>query len=124
MNQKYELGKKGEQLAAEYLRHQGYRIEAERWKMRHLELDLIAIDPTSGEIVFIEVKTRKSAAYGTPEQAVDYKKMMNMVYAADAYIKKFRVDRDWRFDIIAIIDNGQQTPHIEHFKEAFYPPLG
>ncbi|MCR5360630.1 MAG: YraN family protein [Bacteroidales bacterium] len=124
MNQKYELGKKGEQLAAEFLRKHGYRIEAERWKMRHLELDLIAIDQASGEIVFIEVKTRKSAAYGAPEQAVDHKKIMNMVHAADAYIKKFRVDRDWRFDIISIIDNGQQTPHIEHFKDAFYPPLG
>ncbi len=124
MSEAYTLGKDGEQLAAEYLRAHGYRIEAERWKMHHLELDLVAIDIASGEIVFVEVKTRKTSAFGTPEQAVDYKKMMHIVRAADAYIKQFRVDREWRFDIISIVDDGEHRPKITHYKEAFYPPLG
>ena len=111
-------------MAADYLRSLGYHIEAERWKLHHLELDLVAIDRSSGEIVFIEVKTRQTPIYGNPEEAVDYRKIMNTVRAADAYIKQYSVMQDWRFDIIAIIDDGKHEPKIRHFKEAFYPPLG
>lgn len=124
MSESYNLGKNGEQMAADYLRSIGYHIEAERWRMHHLELDLVAIDRESSEIVFIEVKTRTSPIYGSPEEAVDHKKIMNTVRAADAYIKQYGIEQDWRFDIIAIIDDGKHEPKILHFKEAFYPPLG
>jgi len=124
MSESYQLGKDGEQMAADYLRSLGYHIEAERWKLHHLELDLVAIDRESNEIVFVEVKTRKSPIFGSPEEAVDSKKIRHTVNAADAYIKQHGVTQDWRFDIIAIIDDGKSAPQITHFKEAFYPPLG
>lgn len=124
MSESYQLGKNGEQMAADYLRSLKYHIEAERWRLHHLELDLVATDRETGEIVFVEVKTRQTPIFGTPEDAVDYRKIMNTVRAADAYIKQYSVTQDWRFDIIAIVDDGKHEPKIQHFKEAFYPPLG
>ena len=124
MSESYQLGKDGEQMAADYLRSLGYHIEAERWRLHHLELDLVATDRETGEIVFVEVKTRTTDLFGSPEEAVDYKKIMNTVRAADAYIKQMGVTQDWRFDIIAIVDDGKRQPKLRHFKEAFYPPLG
>ena len=111
-------------MAADYLRSLGYRIEAQRWRLHHLELDIIATDRESDEIVFVEVKTRTTPIFGAPEEAVDHRKIMNTVRAADAYLKQYQIMKDWRFDIIAIIDDGKHEPKLRHFKEAFYPPLG
>ncbi|MCR5395468.1 MAG: YraN family protein [Bacteroidales bacterium] len=124
MSESYQLGKNGEEMAADYLRSLGYRIEAQRWRLHHLELDIIATDRESDEIVFVEVKTRTTPIFGAPEEAVDYRKIMNTVRAADAYLKQYQIMKDWRFDIIAIIDDGKHEPKLRHFKEAFYPPLG
>lgn len=124
MSESYQLGKNGEEMAADYLRSLGYRIEAQRWRLHHLELDIIATDRESDEIVFVEVKTRTTPIFGAPEEAVDHRKIMNTVRAADAYLKQYQIMKDWRFDIIAIIDDGKHEPKLRHFKEAFYPPLG
>lgn len=124
MSESYQLGKNGEEMAADYLRSLGYRIEAQRWRLHHLELDIVATDRETNEIVFVEVKTRTTPLYGAPEEAVDYKKIMHTVHAADAYLKQYQIELDWRFDIIAIIDDGHHEPQINHIKDAFYPPLG
>ena len=124
MSESYQLGKDGEEMAAGYLRSLGYRIEAQRWRLHHLELDIVATDRDTNEIVFVEVKTRTTPIYGNPEEAVDRRKIMHIVHAADAYLKQYQIEKDWRFDIIAIIDDGKHEPHITHFKDAFYPPLG
>lgn len=124
MSESYTLGKNGEQLAADYLRCLGYQILEERWRLHHLELDIIAIDRETQELVFVEVKTRTTPIFGNPEDAVDYRKIMNTVRAADAYIKQTGNEQPWRFDIIAVVDNGKSQPTLTHFKEAFYPPLG
>lgn len=124
MSESYKLGQKGEDVATEYLKTKGYRIEANRWHLGHLELDIVAIDQQTGELVFVEVKTRTSSNYGAPEEAVDYRKMMRLVRAADAYIKRYGHLEDWRFDIISVIQSGQGQPQIDHIVNAFYPPLG
>ena len=124
MSKAYELGKSGEEMAADYLRSLGYLIEDQRWHLNHLELDIVAIDRATNQIVFVEVKTRATDMYGAPEDAVNYKKIKYLVYAADAYLKQHRIELDWRFDIIAIIDDGKSAPRINHIKDAFYPPLG
>lgn len=122
-SESYKLGIDGEEAAVSYLRNQGYEILEQRWHLHHLELDIVAIDRASGELVFVEVKTRATEEYGAPEEAVDYKKVMASVRAADAYIKQFQRPEPWRFDIIAIIGNAKNFK-IDHIKEAFYPPLG
>lgn len=121
MSSSYQLGLDGEQQAVSYLQNNNYRILAQRWRLNHLEIDIVAIDQKTGELVFCEVKTRATDEYGTPEEAVDYKKMMRSVRAADAYIKQEGRAESWRFDIIAIVAGKGK---IQHFKDAFYPPLG
>ncbi|MDO4496645.1 MAG: YraN family protein [Bacteroidales bacterium] len=122
-SESYKLGQDGEEAAVAHLRKQGYDILEQRWHLHHLELDIVALDRSSGEIVFVEVKTRSSGQYGSPEEAVDYKKVMATVRAADAYIKQYYRPEPWRFDIISVMGSAPNFK-IDHIKEAFYTPLG
>lgn len=116
-----KLGSEGEKLAIDYLKSKGYRIRHTNWHSGHYELDIVAED--SDELVIIEVKTRSSRRYETPEQAVDDRKIKRLVFAADHYIKCFQINRSVRFDIISIIHN-RLGDEVEHIEDAFYPPLG
>lgn len=115
-----ETGQKGEQIACEYLRNNGYTICHTNWRSGHYELDIVA---SSGkELVIVEVKTRTSVRFEAPELAVDERKIRRLVYAADHYIKLFHSSLPVRFDIISILllPEGE---HIDHIPDAFYPPV-
>lgn len=120
----YELGKAGEELAVEHLRTQGIQILEQRWKDRAYELDIIGFDPTSSEMVFVEVKTRSSNSWGRPEEAIDGRKIQRCVRAANFYLRSRHIDYPARFDVFAILFPASGTPKIEYFKDAFYAPLG
>ena len=66
------------------------------------------------------IKSRKSAKYGSPEDAVTPTKIRNTVLAADAYIRYNRIDLPVRFDIISIVSNSDVINHIE---DAFRSPV-
>src|SRR5438445_1065152 len=83
------LGDEGERLAARYLRRQGYRILARRFRTAIGELDLVARDGAC--IVFIEVKTRRSEMAGQPHEAVDRIKQAQLTRLALAFLKRFRL---------------------------------
>jgi putative endonuclease len=97
-------GRLGEDLAHAYLRGRGCKIVARNYRTRSGagELDLIAWDgPT---LAFIEVKTRKTAAYGSPDQAVDTEKRIRLYIAARDYVR--RASLDWtavRLDIVTVL---------------------
>lgn len=74
MTESYELGKKGEDIAVAYLQKRGYKILEQRWHDHHMEIDIIAFDEESQELVSVEVKTRETDVFGSPEDAVDTKK--------------------------------------------------
>ena len=76
----------------------------------------------SGELVFVEVKTRSSKCLGNPIEAVGLSKQRQIVKAADEYVKTFKGNPSIRFDIIGIIAN-EKTEEIEHIEDAFYPTL-
>lgn len=120
----YELGLKGEELAIERLRAEGMQILETRWKSHSYELDIIGFDPTTEEMVFVEVKTRASGSWGRPEDAIDQRKIMRTVRAANHYLLLHNIDRPSRFDIFAIVIRSDGKTHIDYFKDAFYPPLG
>lgn len=120
----YELGQKGEELAAERLRAEGMQILEQRWKSHHYELDIIAFDPASGEVVFVEVKTRGSGSWGRPEDAIDQRKIMRTVRAANHYLLLHRINQPARFDVFAIVVPAQGNPRVDYFRDAFYAPLG
>lgn len=115
-----ELGKEGEGIATGYLAGNGYRIRHRNWRSGKKEIDIVA--EKEGELVIVEVKTRRNDAFGNPEDAVDDRKIRNIISSADAYIRKFEIDLPVRFDIITII--GEEPPfRIEHITDAFLPPV-
>jgi putative endonuclease len=85
------------------------------------EIDIIAMD--GAQIVFVEVKTRRSGAAGQPFEAVDFRKQQKLTRLALAWLKQHgRLDQSARFDVVSIIwpDDGT-APQIDHFRNAFEP---
>ncbi|MEA2013824.1 MAG: YraN family protein [Thermodesulfobacteriota bacterium] len=96
-----EKGKEGEDIAAACLREKGYKIIERNYRCRYGEIDIIAMDGV--DIVFIEVKSRKSDNFGLPEEAVGLTKQKKISKVALNYlIEKELVDHNARFDIVAI----------------------
>lgn len=116
------LGDEGERLAARYLRRQGYKILARRYRTAMGEIDLIARDGAC--IVFVEVKTRRSDAAGQPHEAVDAYKQAQLTRLALAFLKRYRLlEQAARFDVISIVWEGTGSePQIVHYRNAFEPP--
>ena len=116
MAQHNELGKKGEQLALEYLEKKGYIILDKNWRYLKAEIDIIA---QKGNILaVVEVKTRSTTDFGNPQDFVNPKKIKLLVSAIDKYVTSKDLDVDVRFDIIAIV-KAQRTFSIEHIEDAF-----
>lgn len=98
---KIKTGKEGEKIAAAFLKKNGYRISDINFRCPLGELDIVAKD--NKEIVFIEVKTRKSNRLGYPEQAVGIRKQKKMSQLALWYLQKRKIgDVAARFDVVAI----------------------
>jgi putative endonuclease len=113
-------GNYGEELAKEYLIKQGYKIIELNWRIRHLEIDIIAKHKNT--IVFVEVKTRTNEYWGNPSDAITKSKQRYLVNAAHEYLTIKEIDDEARFDVIAIITENNNIS-IEHFENAFYPEL-
>jgi putative endonuclease len=120
MAQHYDLGKKGEELALEYLRKNKYVVKTTNWYFGRNEVDIIAVE--GNELVVIEVKTRSSNYAMEPECAVTKAKQKALVRAANAYVMRYNIDMEVRFDIIGILIQGDAHV-IRHIKDAFYPLL-
>ena len=118
MAQHNDLGKLGEQLAARYLVEKGYEILDENWCHGKAEIDLIAY--INKQIIFVEVKTRSSIAFGYPEEFVNDAKQRLMQFAAEEYIELMNHQGEVRFDIISVLFNPN-TQTIKHIEDAFWP---
>ena len=116
MAEHYELGKKGEQLAVNYLMNEGYKIVERNWRFQKAEIDIIATKEKM--LISVEVKTRSNNDYGNPQDFVNSKKIKLMVLAMNEYILKRNLDIELRFDIIAITKN-KSSFNVEHFQDAF-----
>jgi len=115
-----ELGKDGEEEAVRFLLAKGYRICHRNWRSGKKELDIVA--EHQGELIVVEVRTRRNQIYGTPEESINEAKIRRIVSSTDAYIRKFQIDLPVRFDIISL--TGIEEPlEIEHIINAFYPPI-
>lgn len=114
------LGRWGEDRAAEYLRSRGYVLRGANWRCRFGEIDLIADDGIY--LCFIEVKLRKSAAFGTAGAFVDRRKQDRLRTAARLYLAGHPTGLQPRFDVIEIYaPQGWDTPRpeIRHLENAF-----
>ncbi len=115
------LGDRGERYAARYLRRQGFRILARQYRNQFGEIDLIALD--GDQVVFVEVKTRKSNRFGSPAEAVGSQKQRKLTQLALLYLKKHGLlDRAARFDVVGIVwPEDAKRPELQHFRNAFEP---
>lgn len=114
-----ETGALGEKLARDFLIAKGYQILEQNWACGHKEIDIIAKD--GDELVIVEVKTRKVPVIVEPEETIDRYKQQFLIWAANAYVERNRLDIDVRFDIVAVVIDQNNEHRIEHTEDAFYP---
>jgi len=116
-----DIGDRGEALAASYVRDAGYRVLERNYRFRRHEVDLVCLDPRAeGEVVFVEVKTRRGTGFGPPEASVTEEKRRAVAAAARGYLHERQLDgAPARFDVIGIqLDDG--SPEITHHRNAFW----
>lgn len=113
-----ELGKIGEELAAQYLQEHGYIILEQNWAFDRAEIDIIA-QKEEDTLVVVEVKTRNSDFFGDPQSFVTPAKIKQIVKAANEYVVSNDLDVEVRFDIIAVLKNKTEE-RLQHFENAFY----
>jgi putative endonuclease len=112
-----ELGKLGENLAIAELERRGYAILARRFRTKYGEIDVVAQDRDT--LVFVEVKARATAEFGTAAEAVTFWKQRRLVRMAREYLARLEIhDRPCRFDVVAI-DDVETAPRIEVYAHAF-----
>jgi putative endonuclease len=111
---KTTIGRKGEQLAAEFLMKKGFEIVVRNYRYKHAEIDLIV--KRDDWLIFVEVKARSSTDFGEPEEFVDARKVNKIFDAAEEYI----YSTDWhghiRFDIVSV--KLGKEPVVELFEDA------
>ena len=108
-------GKRGENLACNYLKNQGFRILERNHRLGRSEIDIISRDRDI--LVFVEVRTRSSSTYGFPEQTISSRKEEVILQGAEEYMHRINWNGRIRFDIIAI--ELYPTVEIEHFQDVF-----
>ncbi len=114
------IGAYGEQLAARYLRGEKYKILAANYRAGTGEIDIIA--EKRKVICFVEVKTRKEGGMFDPAEAVDFNKRNNLKSAASAYMNRYKLKNEMRFDIIEVFlsaENPYNVIKINHIPNAF-----
>ena len=114
-----QTGKRGELLALHLLREAGYHILDVNWRYRRAEVDLIAEAP-DGTLVFVEVKTRSTELFGSPESFVTERQQQFLIDAAGAYMRE--IGHEWavRFDVVAVVLQEGAKPEVRWLQEAFF----
>jgi putative endonuclease len=111
-----QLGKQAEKLAANYLQKKGFKLIVHNYRYKKAEIDLIMQKVDS--LVFVEVKARTSYGFGYPETFVSDNQQDLIREAAENYILENDWDKAIRFDVIAILQQGNICK-ISHFEDAF-----
>lgn len=117
MAQHNDFGKKAEDLAADFLLKNDYKILARNFRYQKAEIDIIA--EKDNLIVICEVKARSTDVFNLPQESVNKKKIKLLVSAADYYLREFNVIKEVRFDIISVLPDEKENLLIEHIQDAF-----
>ena len=109
-------GQGGEDMAAVWLQRAGCRIVCRNYRCAVGEIDLVAEE--AGELVFVEVRTRRGGGLVTPEESVGRQKQQRIVRAAEHYLTVVDGhDRPWRVDVVAIeVDRAGRVQRIDHLR--------
>lgn len=118
MAAKDALGRRGEEIAARYLETQGLVVLDRNWRCSQGEIDLVALD--GSELVFVEVKTRSSVAFGHPLEAITTTKLARLRRLASAWCAAHPGNHDLiRIDAVGVIAPLGGTVDIEHLERVF-----
>ncbi|MGI6029392.1 MAG: YraN family protein [Candidatus Heteroscillospira sp.] len=110
-------GARGEETAAEYLRRKGYTVVGLNYRVRGGEIDIIA--QNRKYLVFVEVKTRKSARFAQGREYVTPAKMQRLILAAQLYLASNPTRLQPRFDVIEVYAPEDGALTVEHIENAF-----
>lgn len=118
MYKKQYIGRVGEEIAAKYLLKNGYKIKERNFYCNQGEIDIIAFDNKSNEIVFFEIKTRTSFNYGFPAEAVNRIKQKHILNSAKYYLYSKKMEEKYvRIDVLeVVIDEKNSKYKINHLK--------
>jgi putative endonuclease len=115
-----DLGRWGEEMAAEYLFDKGWYVRHRDWHSGHRDIDIVAIDGDMTTLLVVEVKTRTTAVMGDPDKAIDSEKRNNIISAVADYVRLFQLDYlDIRYDTISVVGTPDSGFTIEHKENAF-----
>jgi len=114
-DERHKQGLAAEEQAIRFLASRGWIVLAHRWRVGRIEIDIVARRGVT--VAFVEVKSRRGDAFGSPFEAVTGAKQRELVRAARAWIDRFGQPTDiYRFDCIAL-----QKGVLEHLEDAFRP---
>lgn len=118
MTQKSELGRDGEDFAAEYLKRKGYKVIERNKREKWGELDVVSMAPDK-TLVFVEVKTMKSGTL-KPEDQMSGAKMKKFRRTAEVYAGSHEElvndEKGWRLDLVALEKNNDETFLVRHYE--------
>ena len=115
---KMRLGERGERMAGDHLLNRGYAILEKNYRCRYGEVDIVA--QQGAELVFTEVRTRSSTAFGTAQESITSTKARHLIAASQHYLERHSLtDKDWRIDLVSINwPPGAVSPGVEHLEYA------
>jgi putative endonuclease len=112
-----ETARIGERLASDYLVGQGMSLRERNWRCHIGEIDVIAVDGDC--LVMAEVRTRRTARYGSPEESIGARKRRKLAALAEAYVADREWAGPWRVDFVAVVLGLDDKPdRVTHYPGA------
>jgi putative endonuclease len=112
-----KLGQWGENLAAQELEAKGYQVVERNWRTARGEIDLVVRG--GSELIFVEVKTRRGKAMGSPEEGITRRKADKLLLLAQQYVAEKDLEVDWRIDLVAVeLDRTGKLLRCDHIPNA------
>ncbi|GAA4947983.1 YraN family protein [Actinoplanes utahensis] len=116
--QRRAVGAYGERLAARHLEERGLVLLQRNWRCADGEIDLILRD--GDDVVFCEVKTRRTAAFGPPAASIDHRKVRRLRHLASRWLTESGVPAARvRFDVVEVLPQPRGRAHVSHIRDAF-----
>ena len=111
------LGLQGERIAARWMKRDGWVVVAHRFRSGHRDVDLIM--QRGHEVAFVEVKARRGGAFGSPVEAVHFRKQRELGRSARVWVDRFgSASLTYRFDVLGVLISGTQV-RVRHIPNAF-----
>lgn len=112
-----DFGKIAEDMAADFLQKNGYKILTRNFRFQKAEIDIIT--EKDDLIIIVEVKARSTDAFMLPQEAVTKTKIRSIVLAANHYMEEYNKQNEVRFDIISVLPDENKNLIIDHITDAF-----